>query len=155
MFLLRLTSVRLPTAPTATTDITHTPAHPTATTGPHTSIAAFLSARVRGSTASTAAITDPAIVISAATTTAHSGIVTGSAIFVVGVTSMGEDSVEATDSAAMVISMAVDSAAGVSSTVAADPMVVAASTAAARAEADIADHASTFCLCTKGWRPPP
>jgi hypothetical protein len=67
---------------------------------------------------------------------------------------MAEDSAAATDSAAMVISMAVDSAAGVSSTVAAeaDPVVVAASTAAARAEADIADRASTFGLCTNGWR---
>jgi hypothetical protein len=76
-----------------------------------------------------------------------------SAIFVVRVTSMAEDSAEATDSAAMVISMAVNSTAGVSSTVAAeaDP-VVAASTAAARAEADIADRASTFRLCTNGWR---
>src|ERR1700676_4825844 len=52
-----------------------------------------------------------------------------------------------------VISMAADSAAGVSSTVAAeaDPVVVA-STAAARAGAVIADRASTFRLCTNGWR---
>jgi hypothetical protein len=65
---------------------------------------------------------------------------------------MAEDSAEAADSAAMVISMAEDSAAGVSSTVAADPMVVAASTAAARAEADIADLASRLTLRTNGWR---
>jgi hypothetical protein len=77
----------------------------------------------------------------------------------VGVTSMAEDS------AAMVISMAVDSAAGISSTVAAastagvsstvaaeaDPVVVVP-TAAVRTEADIADRASTFRLCTNGWR---
>jgi hypothetical protein len=50
-----------------------------------------------------------------------------------------------------VISMAVDSAAGVSSTVAADPVVVA-STAALRAAADIADRASTFRFCSNGWR---
>src|SRR5580704_9209098 len=116
MLLLRLTSVRLLTAATATTDITHMLARLTAITVPNTSMAAFLSAWVRGSTVSTAA-TGPAIVISAATMTA------GSAIFVVGVTSMAEDSAAATDSAAMVISMAVDSTAGVSSRVAADPMV--------------------------------
>jgi hypothetical protein len=71
----------------------------------------------------------------------------------VGVTSMAEDSAEAADSAAMVISTAVNSTAGVSSTVAAeaDPVVVA-STAAVRAEADIADRASTFRPCTNGWR---
>jgi hypothetical protein len=69
------------------------------------------------------------------------------------------DSAAATDSAAMVISMAVDSAAGVSSmvaaevssTVAADPVVVA-SMAAVRAEADIADRASGLTLRTDGWR---
>jgi len=38
-----------------------------------------------------------------------------------------------------------------SSTVAADPMVVVP-TAAVRAEVDIADRASTFRLCTNGWR---
>src|ERR1700719_2834913 len=153
MFLLRLTSVRLPTAATATTDITHTLARLTAITLPNTSMAAFLSARVRGSTVSTAA-TGLAIVISAATMTADSVIVTGSAIsmasaiFMVGVTSMAEHSAAATDSVAMV-----NSTGGVSSTVAAeaDPVVVA-STAAARAEADIADRASTFRLCTYGWR---
>jgi hypothetical protein len=48
----------------------------------------------------------------------------------------------------MAISMAVDSTAGVSSTVAADPVVVAA----ARAEADIADRASKLTLRTNGWR---
>jgi N-acetyl-gamma-glutamylphosphate reductase len=88
---------------------------------------------------------------------------------------MAEDSAAATDSAALVISMAVDSAAGISSTVAVevsstvaveasstvaveasstvevDPMVVVP-TAAVRAEADIADRASTFRLCTNGWR---
>ena len=152
MFLLRLTSVRLPTAATATTDITHTLARPTATTLPNTSMAAFLSARVPGSTASTAA-TGRAIVISAATMTADSVIVTGSAIFVVGVTSVAEDSAAATDSEVMVISMAVDSTAGVNSTVAAEgnPVVVA-STAALRAAADIADRASGLTLRTNGWR---
>src|ERR1700730_7910780 len=50
-----------------------------------------------------------------------------------------------------VISMAVDPAAGISSTAEADPVVVA-STAAPRAEAVIADRASTFRLCTNGWR---
>src|SRR4029077_17341322 len=104
MFLLQLTSVRLPTALTATTDTTHTLARLTVITVPNTSMAAFLSAWVRGSTVSIAA-TGPAIVISAATMT-DSVIVTGSAIstataiFMVGVTSMAEDS------AAMVISMA-------------------------------------------------
>src|SRR4029077_13105328 len=118
MFLLRLTSVRLPTAATVTTDITHTLARLTAITVPNTSMAAFLSEWVRGSTVSTVA-TGPAIVISAATMT-DSVIVTGSAIsvasaiFMVGVTSMAEDS------AAMVISMAAASAAGISSMVAED-----------------------------------
>ena len=65
---LRLTSVRLPTAATATTDITHTLARLTAITVPNTSMAAFLSEWVHGSTVSTAA-TGPAIVISAATMT--------------------------------------------------------------------------------------
>src|ERR1700680_2784461 len=94
MFLLRLTSVRLPTALTATTENTHTLARPTAITLPNTSMAAFLSARVRGSTASIAAITGPAIVISAATMTADSvittgpGIVTGSAISMASAISM-------------------------------------------------------------------
>src|SRR5580692_10535709 len=108
MFLLQLMSVRLPTAATVTTDITHTLARLTAITVQNTSMAAFLSAWVRGSTVSTAA-TGPAIVISAATMTEDSVIVRGSAIFVVGVASMAEDSPEATDSAAIVISMAVDS----------------------------------------------
>jgi hypothetical protein len=60
------------------------------------------------------------------------------------------------DSAAMVISMAVDSAAGISSTVAAE----ASSMVAAEADpvvvvptaADIADRASTFRFRTDGWR---
>jgi hypothetical protein len=74
---------------------------------------------------------------------------------------MAEDSAAATDSEAMVISMAVDSAAGISSTVAAeasstvaveaDPMVVVP-TAAVRTEADTADRASTSRFCTNGWR---
>ncbi len=133
MFLLQLTSVRLPIAVTATTDITRTLARLTAITALNTSMAAFLSGWVRGSTVSTAA-TSLAIVISAATMTADSATSVAIVTFVVGV-----------------ISMAAASAAGVSSTVAADPVVVA-STAALRAAADIADRASTLRLCTNGWR---
>jgi hypothetical protein len=77
---------------------------------------------------------------------------------------MAEDSAAATDSEAMVISMAVDSAAGISSTVAAEASstvaVEASSMVAAEADpvvvvptaADIADRASTFRFRTDGWR---
>src|SRR5579859_2245114 len=136
--LLRLTSVPLPTAPMDITEITHTIARLTVITVPTTSMTAFLSARVRGSAASTADITVPDIVISAATMgedsviVAISAISMASAIFMVGVTSMAEDS------AAMAVFMEVDSAAGISSKVVADSMAEAV-VADSMAEAVVAD----------------